>query len=574
MVLMVKNRLKISHTVFIICAVWAFLSMYCAPGRVAVSPEKDTPREIDPRAVEHFVDGVFFDQREDFSAALLSYQEAQLYDSTSSAIPLAIGRSYLRLGKIESGIVSLQKTLKLDPKETAAWELLAQVYVSRKEWNSAEDAFRNVVRLDSNRVDPYYNLALIALRKNEVDEAIVLYEHILTFQQVPDPQVLMSLGEIYMDLRRIDKAAEMYSRLIEINPNDGLGYFGLGLTKEAAGDTVQAVDLFEKTLKFNPELVHVRTRLKQIFLAQKEWDKALSVMQEAVKIDTTDLVGWLEIGEIFRQKGDFSAALDHIEMLKNRFPKDWRVYLDAGHFYLDQPEFNRAFKEFSRVIELSPSTVWGWLYAGISLVHLDSIRSSETYLKNALSMQPENPVGNYYLGTVLAQLNRPDEAVPYLEKALISRPDWVAAMSTLAGTYDSLEMFAISDSLFQASLKLDPENSLLLNNYSYSLSLRGIRLKEALRMATKAFQAEPENGSYLDTLGWIYFKLEQYEEALGYIEKAFSIRTQSAEVAEHLGDVYQKLDMKEKARSAWQKALEIDDLNPDLLRKLGRNIEE
>ena len=573
-IIMEKEVNRNIHIRSILSLIGACVLLACAASRVTVSSGENNSRVPDPRAVEHFIDGVILDQREDYAGALLSYQEAQLYDSAASSITLAIGRDYLRLGKVESAVLALQRTLKLNPEEGEAWELLATVYVSKKEWGLAEDALRHVVRLDSNRIDPYYNLALIALRRNAVEEAIVLYQRILTLQQVPDPQVLMSLGEIYLELQRFDEAAEIYRQLIALDPAEGMGYYGLGLTKEATGDTVRAVELYEKALRNNPELVHIRAQLNRLYTAQQAWDKSLALLREAVSRDSSDIAGWLEIGEIYRQKGDSAAAFKHSEMLKQRFPDDWRIYLDAGHHYLDRSDFRRALEEFRDVIRLSPGTLWGWLYAGISLVHLDSILGSEPYLKRALSLQRENAVGNYYLGSVLAQMNRPEEAVPYLKTAIASRPDWVAAMSTLAGAYESMEMFALSDSLFKASLTLDPDNSLVLNNYSYSLALRNVRLAEALRMAERALRTEPENGSYLDTVGWIYFKLGDYDKALEYIEKAFTIRIQSAEVAEHLGDVYDRLGMKDKARDAWQHALEIDRGNPDLLRKLERNAEE
>jgi len=109
-----------------------------------------------------------------------------------------------------------------------------------------------------------------------------------------------------------------------------------------------------------------------------------------------------------------------------------------------------------------------------------------------------------------------------------------------------------------------------LNNYGYSLSVRGVRLEEAMAMSKKALEKDPENGAYLDTMGWIYFKMGDYEKAREYIEKACQFQKNSAEIYEHLGDIYEKLMMKEEAIQMWEKALELDRGNLQLLKKLGR----
>jgi Tfp pilus assembly protein PilF len=143
-------------------------------------------------------------------------------------------------------------------------------------------------------------------------------------------------------------------------------------------------------------------------------------------------------------------------------------------------------------------------------------------------------------------------------------------MSSLANAYDSLQEYERSDSLYRASLKLDPENSTILNNYAYSLSQREMRLEEALEMAERALESEPENGAFLDTVGWIYYKKQEYGKALDYIQKSISVRTGSAEVFEHLGDVYSRLGRTDEARKAWESALELDEDNLSILKKLGR----
>jgi tetratricopeptide (TPR) repeat protein len=109
----------------------------------------------------------------------------------------------------------------------------------------------------------------------------------------------------------------------------------------------------------------------------------------------------------------------------------------------------------------------------------------------------------------------------------------------------------------------------MLNNYSYSLSERGLQLERALGMATKAVEDEPENPSYLDTIGWIHYMLGDYHKAQEYIEKAIASGEASSVVTEHLGDVYEKLGRHDDAITEWQKAFEKDPSRASLRQKLG-----
>ena len=136
--------------------------------------------------------------------------------------------------------------------------------------------------------------------------------------------------------------------------------------------------------------------------------------------------------------------------------------------------------------------------------------------------------------------------------------------------YDGQENWAKTDSVYEAALKIDSTNALVNNNYAYSLSERDKRLDDALRMAKIAIEQEPESPSYLDTIGWVYFKLNDYKKAKDYIEKAIEIGGESSVMLEHLGDIYFKMNQKDIAHDYWQKALKIDNDNDSLKQKVEK----
>ena len=110
----------------------------------------------------------------------------------------------------------------------------------------------------------------------------------------------------------------------------------------------------------------------------------------------------------------------------------------------------------------------------------------------------------------------------------------------------------------------------MLNNYGYSLAERNIQIDLALTMAKKAIAAQPDNASFLDTMGWVYFRLGDYKQAEVYIKKALEKGEVSAVVHEHLGDVYYKMKDVERAMDEWMIALKMDENNVALQEKITR----
>jgi tetratricopeptide (TPR) repeat protein len=472
---------------------------------------------------------------------------------------------------------TLHRCVVLDPNQLEAYDLLARIYAGQGWIPLVEKTYQTILSRDSTNVNAYYNLALLYLRKNQRDKAVAMYQKILSVQDPSDGdtnKILLGLGDLYLDMGKYKEAIDVYNQMIKINPKAGTGYHGLGLAEEGLQDTAQAIINYERALQQDSTMMQTRARLGRIYQARAQWNDAQKLIEGGITQDSTNFPLWLELGDLYRRKEDSTATVQTYQEIVHRFPDQWEGYLDQGRVYLDWQEFALARQSFDKVIEINPDNAWGWLFGGISLVLQDSLKSSIPYLEKAIDSLPEDPLGNYYLGSVYMQEARFKEAKPLLLTALKRRPKWVSAMSALATVYDGLKEYLASDSLYEAAIALDSTNVLLLNNFAYSLSERGVRLDEALTMSQEALENDPENGAYLDTMGWIHFKLGNYEKAIDYIQQALDKRPDNAEVMEHLGDVYEKLGQFEKAVACWNKALALDKTNSTLQNKIERHATE
>ncbi len=115
---------------------------------------------------------------------------------------------------------------------------------------------------------------------------------------------------------------------------------------------------------------------------------------------------------------------------------------------------------------------------------------------------------------------------------------------------------ARGEKILEAVLAEQPDDPSVNNDLGYLYADEGKNLERAEKMIRLAVTAEPKNVAYLDSMGWVLFKLGRYEEARTYLEKAIASPSGSdATIWEHLGDCYDRLKLREKSSEAWKKAL-------------------
>jgi tetratricopeptide (TPR) repeat protein len=283
----------------------------------------------------------------------------------------------------------------------------------------------------------------------------------------------------------------------------------------------------------------------------------------------------LHVGELYFSQLDKDSTLaptarSIFERIRDKYPKDWHAYWFLGAIGTVSHDDSLTVRNFRKVTELASWNADAWVY--LSSVFLDKNNFAEVshILESALKVVPDDFRVNFLLGVAYSRLNQNEQAVRVLERARQLNSKDVDAISQLAVVYEALKRYDETDSLYEEALRLDPNNHLVLNNYAYSLAERGIQLERAREMALKAVAAKPDNTSYLDTMGWIYYRLGDYKEAAEYVKKAIEKGEVSAVVYEHLGDIYYKMDDKKGALEQWNIALQLDENNRELRDKILR----
>lgn len=582
----------------------------CSGTEVTKTNESGSQTVIDPesrkeKALEHFVNGSIAESKSDYTTAIIEYNEALNYD-TSSGICYALAKNYFIVNKLRDALKYSKLSVQLDSTNTEYSLLLANVYIQARENDSAAVILEKIIASDSTDVNVYYKLARLYENTRPL-EAIKIYDKIINIIGL-DWNVLLHVAELYEKLGYKEKAAESVQGLLMLDPSN------VELQKLAIdfyarnGYYDEALTMLDDILETMPDDLEARERRAQIYIMQNNWDEAskefkyiiekpdvpleakinigatyfaksfsdstaLPIAKEFFKTINEDTTYWqvkLYLAAIALNEGDDSLAIENFRYVTENASWHLQAWITLGGLYFDNQKYEDAEIMMLEAVERFPNSSLINLILGLSLAQQNKTLESKEYLKKAIELNPSDVNAMSAYGFTLSQLQENDEAIKYLNQALKLDPNNVNVLGQLGLLYNNMDMMAESDSLYELALQLDPQNALINNNYAYSLSERDLQLDRALLMIEIAMTADSSNSSYLDTYGWIFYKLGEYDKAFFYINKAIEIDGEdNAVLLEHLGDVLYMQGRKEEAINYWKKALELDSSNETLINKVS-----
>jgi len=529
----------------------------------------DSARQL---AMQHVIDGSIEEVKGDFAKAVLEFQDALRYDQ-DPAIYYALSKNYSLLGKHTLAIESAREAVKRGPDRIEYRRNLADVYAMAFEYDAAAGQFEEIIRRDSSQLEAWYNLARIYQSRKPL-RALEVYEEI-TRRFGPEWEILLQTAEINNKLGRFDKAADALQEMAKIDPANKPLKESLAQTYARAAKYDEALAVYGELRDLNPddlavvaEIGGIRLARGESALATKEFERVLN--QDSVAVDMK-----LHIGEMyFAQLGKDSTLAPEtkkvFEQIAAKHPDDWRPFWFLGAVGSMMHDDSTAVRNFRRVTVLASWNADAWVYLSSVFLGKNNFEEVAKILESAVRILPDDYRVNFFLGISYSRLNRPLDAARVLERARQINPREVDAIAQLALVYDGMKRYEESDALYEEALRLDPSNTLVLNNFAYSLAERNVQLERALTMSRKAVETDPANASYLDTIGWIYFQLGNHKEAERYVKEAIGKGEVNAVVYEHLGDIYFAMNQKDLAIEQWNLALKLDVGNTVLRDKIAR----
>jgi tetratricopeptide (TPR) repeat protein len=553
------------------------------------------------KARDHFTSGMFYQLENNHEQALIEFYQVLLYDSLSTEIYNRIAENHMALGRYESALRYLQKSQGKKPGEPETTRLIAECYYRLKDDDKAIYYLNQVLNLDPLDENSRALLLLLYRKTNNQIGMARQYEKMIEIYG-EDEDWVRRAATIYLESGQIDEALMLFQSYLNTDSTNAGMWYSVGTAYELKDQPDDAVAAYEKSLKYLPKFEQPAQQIYKICRKKNQWDIILNIFQSLHQAEPSIIFYRLILAEAYLNKNQYQQTRELLLPVSDQQGLPWQVYEVLGRADLEEKKYPTARNYFQTIIDKDVHNPMGWLLKGFVLSDMDSLMQAEQHYRHSLEFLPDNSYLLSFHGISLSRLGRDEEAlVPLqkaiekdstninawlsygfaldrlkrdsdaalaLEKVLKLDPTNLTALTTLGMIYDSMKLYPKSDGIYEQALQLYPENDLLMNNYAYSLAERNEKLEYALELALKAIAAKPDNAAYLDTVGWIYYKLNKFPQALSYIQQSLANRENSAVVLEHLGDVYLKLNQIPAAVKSWRRSLELASDQESLKHKL------
>ncbi|HVG31836.1 MAG TPA: tetratricopeptide repeat protein [Pyrinomonadaceae bacterium] len=511
------------------------------------------------------------------------------------AIKSGLKDNQLEKKAAEQAISELREVARLDPTDPEAWALLGEFYYAMGKYSEAIDAWTRWVG---------------AAPASDAR----IFQFLTNGRELTADAANARLGEALIAAGRTMEAVAAIRRAIALNP-ENRGYSDLlGQAFEAAGSDTEAINELQRVVADDPtntatarllarvqaragriddaaqtlrasiarqtkgdrEQLVLRLYLAQILSDALRYTEAISVFEELLKernitdsvLNTEDdreiaavvLQRIINLYKLAGRTSDVTATIERMRRLLG--PTDPTAEEEAIDFLRNQGKRQEALAAIRSARLRFPEERDFINLEAITLTDLGRVEDGISILRGQLKGALEDFDTYRLISTLYTQAGRGREAVEaarkMLELAPPERPELTAAaLITLSSAQERAGDAKGSEESLRRILAREPNNATALNNLGYFLVERNERLNEALAMIQKAVRAEPTNSSFLDSLGWAYFKLGNLDEAERHLSEAARRDATSATIHDHLGDLYQRRGKAEQARASWQKALAL-----------------
>lgn len=500
--------------------------------KTALIKSESVLENIDEQAFRHFTNGVIAEQAGDHFSASKEYRKALNRYPDSYEIRFSLANVQYRMQQFEIALKTLET---ITQNRVELNNLRGICYRSIGDNDNARKAYVETVKLDAT------------------DRISVSF-----------------LASEYRRLNNVDSLVWIYSKLSKINPNNYRTFVELGRFQIQTGKIDDALISFHSALELTEgrQKISSYLGLGDIYKDKNQQDSSIYYFKMAGELDPNNSYVVRELASYYSQKDSLSQAIYFAEKLVRLEPNNSTAKRFLSQLYVSTDSLPKAEMLLEDLLAAGDNNPSNYFYLGRIAIVKQDYESAKEYLTILTQLSPSVPDAWLDLGFVYRSTDNLEKAINVYSAGLQfvnQRVDSVRLLFAIGASQENSKKIKEASETFEKLILLDPDNSRALNYLGYMLADNGNRLDYAKDLIGKALELSPENAAYIDSYGWVMFRLGKYNDAVEYLAKAVSLQSDPI-IYDHLGDAYNASGNLSDARIWWQKALELSPDN-DLIRK-------
>jgi tetratricopeptide (TPR) repeat protein len=534
-------------------AVAAFLA--AAPFQIGAQPSSAL-QSTNTSASGSYLAARHAGQQRDAAAAASYYRAALKRDPNNPELLDRAFLSFLVDGDVDEAVKFAERVAQADKNDRVARLVLGVNALKRKQYASAKRDLAQSIRGPITDLTASLLSAWSTFAANDSKGAIAAIDHLAG----PDWYAIfkdLHAGLIY-DLagnqkeagKRLERAHKLDSTALRV-----VQAYGSWLSRNRSPKEALAVfEAFDKALPRHPLVMESMEKLKA-------GEKLPALVTNAQAGAAEALYG---LGASLGRRGGEDLGLVYLQLSLFLSPSHPLALLSLADLYesLKKPEL--AIKIYERVPPGSPLHRNAAIQMAANLDSLERADDAQKHLEALIKQNPDDLEAIMALGNVLRGHKKFAECANVYAKgiATISKPEkanWIVFYFR-GICYERSKQWAKAETDLKKALELFPDQPHVLNYLGYSWIDQGVKLDEGMEMIKKAVQQRPDDGYIVDSLGWAYYRLGNYEEATKQLERAIELKPEDPTINDHLGDAYWRVGRVLEAKFQWAHAR---DLKPD-----------
>jgi len=464
--------------------------------------------------------------------------------------------------KYADALVFAKDAVKKKPENIWYSLLLAQIYTAQKDYENAEKVYKEIIEKNPDKAEVYYEWADVCILHENYEGAIKVYD-LMEKRFSRQPESTLQKEKIYLQLGKTNKGIEEMEALIAAFPGETQYYGALADLYMSSNQPLKAFEQYEKILKINPADPYVHLSLADYYRVQNKSEKAISELKTAFASEELDIDSkvkiLLSILNTPSQNKDYIPVLPELARTATvTSPEEPKAFSIYGDILYQQKDLEGARTAFRRVTELDNSkfVVWQQLMQIERVLEDYDALAAES--KTAMELFPEQAEPYLLFGISKMKKGEYELAISALNNGknfAVEDKMLLKFYTALADSYYKIKNYDLCFEAYEKSLSIEPNNTYVLNNYSFYLALQNTNLDRAAQLCERLLSLQPDNPIFQDTYAWVRYKQKKYDEAKKWSEKAVQAsNNKNAAILDHYGDILYSLNQTDLAVEAWKKA--------------------